>query len=196
MSSTNNPYGYTSGNPVNSSDPSGLFCIIGSNPGGGCRDGDVLNKFNRNFNPALQAELGYYYEYQVSKNGASNWQSAGDALRAVVGVTGTAAAGGAEIIDGALAGIGDGVTTVTSWAPAAEDANLAEPRWVQVGDATRTNFWKTGLPGGKFSLSYGWQSPEASFVNYITADVPNESLSWPSGAEWVKGFLGQRIYTP
>jgi len=36
---TGQPYAYTGDDPVNSVDPLGLFCLLGTNPGGGCRGG-------------------------------------------------------------------------------------------------------------------------------------------------------------
>ncbi|MCP4304188.1 MAG: RHS repeat-associated core domain-containing protein [bacterium] len=35
--STSEPFGYVAGNPLNTSDPLGLFCIFGKNPNGSCR---------------------------------------------------------------------------------------------------------------------------------------------------------------
>ena len=34
---TETPYAFVNGDPVNATDPLGLFCILGQNPGGGCR---------------------------------------------------------------------------------------------------------------------------------------------------------------
>jgi hypothetical protein len=34
---TGQPYAYTGDDPVNGTDPMGLFCLLGTNPGGGCR---------------------------------------------------------------------------------------------------------------------------------------------------------------
>lgn len=43
--------------------------------------------------------------------------------------------------------------TVTSWANEGITPDLNPGRWVQVGEATKPNFWKTGLPGPKLTLN-------------------------------------------
>ena len=88
--------------------------------------------------------------------------------------------------------------TVTSWADAGTKADLAAGRWVQLGPATKVNFYKTGLPGPKvYSQSeFPWMkysSSKADFANSITREVPASSLQWPTGGETWKGFIGQRI---
>ncbi len=92
-------------------------------------------------------------------------------------------------------------TTVTSWASKGTVPDLNPGRWVQLGEATRFNFWKTGLPGPKGC----WQNKApflriekspVPFENFITDRVPCSSLQWPKGAEKWKGFLGQRQIKP
>src|SRR5439155_1370866 len=54
--------------------------------------------------------------------------------------------------------------------------------WVMTGSQSLRNYW---MAGGPEFASYG---------NAITTQVGRGSLAWPSGWEFVKGFIGQRIY--
>ncbi len=88
---------------------------------------------------------------------------------------------------------GSKLKTVTSWADEGITPDLNPGRWVQLGEATKTNFWKTGLPGPKLHLSpLKLDSSKVPFSNSITGQVPASSLQWPSGWERWKGILGQR----
>jgi hypothetical protein len=83
--------------------------------------------------------------------------------------------------------------TVTSWADEGITPDLNPGRWVQLGEATKTNFWKTGLPGPKLHLSpLKLEFPSVPFSNSVTGQLPASSLQWPSGWEKWKGILGQR----
>ena len=57
--------------------------------------------------------------------------------------------------------------------------------WVMTGGPTARNWL---MAGAKPS----WLLPS----NQTVATALPGSLKWPSGWEWIKGFLGQRIYTP
>lgn len=90
------------------------------------------------------------------------------------------------------------MTRVTSWADEGITPDLQPGRWVQIGNRTRLNYIKTGLPGPKAYLqrSYPWvkfRSSRAPFSNAITEDVPTASLRWPSGWDKWRGMFGQRI---
>lgn len=86
-----------------------------------------------------------------------------------------------------------GMRRVTSWAETGTTPDLNPGRWVQLGDATRVNFWRTGLPGGKVQTNpLRYESSNVPFTNSITGQVPASSLRWPSGWEKPKGILGQR----
>jgi RHS repeat-associated protein len=56
---TGQPYAYTGDNPLNAVDPLGLICILGTNPGGGCRGAtevkNVVNIAGMAVNTAIQA---------------------------------------------------------------------------------------------------------------------------------------------
>jgi len=87
--------------------------------------------------------------------------------------------------------------TVTSWADKGITPDLNAGRWVQLGEATKLNFWRTGLPGPKVNLSL--TPPSASvrgskvpFSNSITNDIPSSSLQWPPGLDKWRGLFGQR----
>ncbi|MDT9002484.1 RHS repeat-associated core domain-containing protein, partial [Paucibacter sp. APW11] len=83
--------------------------------------------------------------------------------------------------------------TVTSWAGAGLIPDLAAGRWVMTGGATWGNYINTGLWGPQWSATAGWSWSVVPFANSITSQVTAASLRWPSGWEWFKGLLGQRI---
>lgn len=67
-----------------------------------------------------------------------------------------------------------------------------------LGGPTWSNFLRTGLWGPKGYISskfpfLRFEQPNVPFDNFITGEVPASALRWPSGAEFVKGFLGQRV---
>jgi RHS repeat-associated protein len=93
------------------------------------------------------------------------------------------------------------LVTVTSWADRGMVADLNAGRWVQLGEGTGWNFWKTGLPGGKFYRRTGFPwvrrvASNADRYNFVTQDVFRANLRWPTGWEAWKGLLGQRRYVP
>jgi hypothetical protein len=90
---------------------------------------------------------------------------------------------------------------LTSWASEGITPDLNLGRWVQLGDATKANFWKTGLLGPKATLQskapfLKIEGSKVPFANSITETVPTSSLQWPKGWEWWKGILGQRQIKP
>ncbi len=90
------------------------------------------------------------------------------------------------------------MTMVTSWADKGIIPDLNPGRWVMKGEATKWNFWKSGLPGpkvvrtGKFPY-FRIQKSQADFLNSITDEVPTSSLKLPPGPEVIKAPLGQRV---
>jgi RHS repeat-associated protein len=89
------------------------------------------------------------------------------------------------------------LTKVTSWADEGITPDLIPGRWVQLGDATKTNFWRTGLPGPKVHISLkppsvSVQGSKVPFTNSITDDIPTSSLQWPPGLDKWRGLFGQR----
>jgi RHS repeat-associated protein len=96
-----------------------------------------------------------------------------------------------------VATAGSKLKTVTSWADAGITPDLNPGRWVQLGDPTRWNYFKTGLGGPKIYRTdqfpfFTKQSSQVPFSNSVTGEVPASSLQWPSGWEKIKGILGQR----
>jgi len=74
---------------------------------------------------------------------------------------------------------------VTSWAQAGIDADLKSGRWVMVGGPTVMNYLKTGLWGGKLTLTtvfpfVQWKAADAPFRNFITGFVDQTSLLFPA----------------
>lgn len=92
----------------------------------------------------------------------------------------------------------DKLVRVTSWSTST-NTDLASGRWVMLGGPTKSNYYATGLTGGKyeFTKSYPFinklDTPVAPFTNFKSDFVPQSSLKWPSGWEAIKGVLGQRI---
>lgn len=91
------------------------------------------------------------------------------------------------------------VIQVTSWANG--DRDFTPGRWVQLGPATRINFWLTGLPGGKMHIDskFPWIWYERCDVGYdqhTTVWIDSNKLRAPSGLGadgWIKSLFGQRI---
>ncbi len=91
--------------------------------------------------------------------------------------------------------------TVTSWAAKGITPDLSPGRWVQLGEATKWNFFKTGLLGPKAYtkeafpfIRFEWSKVPLS--NSITGEVPVFKVQWPPGWEAWKGILGQRVLAP
>lgn len=76
-----------------------------------------------------------------------------------------------------------GLQTVTHWGPQGMQG-LRAGDWVMTGGNSIRNWIFSGTP-----LMY-------SFDNAITQEVSADSLSYPSGWEWIKGLVGQRVYNP
>ena len=127
---------------------------------------------------------------------SSNWATAKD--KAASTLLSLAAAGGGKLISVLKArGAVPGMTKVTSWADEGITPDLNPGRWVQLGDPTKWNFFKTGLGGPKIYRTdqfpfFTKQSSRVPFANSVTDEVPASSLQWPSGWEKIKGMLGQR----
>lgn len=86
--------------------------------------------------------------------------------------------------------------TVTSWASEGITPDLNPGRWVMKGGPTWANYIKTGLWGPQFEPGVGFFTSEVPFANSITGEIEETSLRWPSGWEFVKGLLGQRVIIP
>ena len=71
------------------------------------------------------------------------------------------------------------VVEVTRWG-----SPITTGSWVMVGRPDLRNY----ILSGAVELGY-------KFENFYTATVPGEYLRYPSGWEWIKGLIGQRIYT-
>ncbi|WKD51028.1 RHS repeat-associated core domain-containing protein [Microbulbifer spongiae] len=69
---------------------------------------------------------------------------------------------------------------VTQWTTTGQLG--ANTRWVMTGGNSYRNYVMAGGP-----------QLQASYSQSVTAAVSGNSLRWPSGGEWFKGFLGQRI---
>ena len=74
---------------------------------------------------------------------------------------------------------------VTSWAGRGQMPDLASGRWVMTGGTSLRNYGLSGVARTSSPNNF-----------YPTQVVPGSTLSYPSGWEWPKGLLGQRIYKP
>ena len=79
------------------------------------------------------------------------------------------------------------IQTITHWTGSSAvlaSGTIPSPAWVMTGGSSLRNWIFSGI-FRRYSLS-----------NAITQSVPSSALRWPSGWEWIKGFLGQRMYVP
>jgi RHS repeat-associated protein len=144
---------------------------------------------------ALQSanmSVGKVVGYSNILEGAMGWDlrsaqglSTGESwFRAGIGVvqTATFAVGAANSINAASSSVGP--TTVSRWESASEDSG-----WVMKGEASPSNYFRSGKWDPNPTNTFASPSSGHQFT------VPGESLSYPSGIDWWKGLIGQRIYT-
>jgi len=156
-----------------------------------------------------QNESWYYYDAGDAENkavGRAMLQIFSTAAPRLVGFSPTAAepllsAFGNGAARNITAGTAQNLIKVTSWASDGIVPDLNPGRWVQLGDATLWNFWKTGLPGPKGYLQRSppflkLEESTVPFSNSITGEVPANSLQWPSGLDKWRGIFGQRQIKP
>lgn len=69
--------------------------------------------------------------------------------------------------------------------------------WVMTGEASRWNFLMSGKMQPEWFPTFG-QPPNipATYSSGVTINVPPSSLSWPTGLDFWKGIVGQRMYNP
>jgi hypothetical protein len=121
--------------------------------------------------------------------GAQLYANGGDLSGVNWGEVGTWAAGGAllpglgaEVILGSAfsaTATSGSLVAVTQWGGSV--AAEASP-WVMVGGNTLRNYWMSGVP------ELGYERSDA-----VTWFVDESELAYPTGREWAKGLLGQRI---
>lgn len=119
-------------------------------------------------------DVGYQLWQNGGRLGCVQWSEA-----LLWGVNGALA--GALVPEGLL--VRGGMQTVTQWGAAG--ATELTPGWVMTGGNSLRNWLMAGGPELPYAVG-----------NSVTTTVETSSLSWPSGWQWVKGFIGQRIYTP
>jgi hypothetical protein len=71
---TGSPYGYVDGDPLDGSDPSGLFCLLGHS-GRGCRGGGTYNWSVTHLDPVSYVLPFYAKEYDSYNRGCGLWTS-------------------------------------------------------------------------------------------------------------------------
>ena len=116
-----------------------------------------------------------------------DWANGVDAGVSMVGTMGVGAAtrGGARSVN--LIENSSRTIPVSHWGT----KEISNGSWVMKGSGSRMDYLLSGkwqpewMPGKNIPVSYG----SGNVYN-----VPPGTLSFPSGGEWIKGFLGQRIY--
>ena len=182
---TRSPYGYVYGDPLNRVDPSGLApwdgtCIRGVNcPVETQSLGESWGQSFREDHPEVAQGIVDYSSGVLAVNPittATNATGLTDTGQKANTCSGWYTAGVVSmlLVDFAAGpSIGQGGGVVTHWG--------AESPWVMNGGKSWWNFIKSGMPG------------RAAYSSGVEASAEGLKLSWPSGIEWWKGFLGQRI---
>lgn len=193
-----NLYGYCDQDPVNCTDPTGLYSWE--------QFGDNVIDFGESdlgqgiigFGDTLAFGLPRVWREFTDTNAGVRTCSAGYRVGEGVGFIwgiamsmGMAAANSGRAIQAA-----DDLVQVTSWAEAGITPDLNVGRWVMVGGPTRWNYLRTGLFAWTHRTGRGILRVGAPFENYITGFVRRSQLQWPTGVEFIKGFFGQRILGP
>jgi uncharacterized protein RhaS with RHS repeats len=183
VAATREAYGYVYGNPLNYTDPSGLgidlpggFCIQYGPSDDSCNTtSDVI----RDEHPEVAQGIVDYSSGVLAVNPitmATNATGLTDTGQKANTCSGWYTAGVVSMLFVDFAAgpsIGQGGGVVTHWG--------AESPWVMNGGKSWWNFIKSGMPG------------RAAYSSGVEASAEGLKLSWPSGIEWWKGFLGQRI---
>ncbi len=72
--------------------------------------------------------------------------------------------------------------------------NQMVTQWTTVGEIGVSTKWvMTGSNSYRNYMMAGGPQLQASFSQSVTTTVARSNLRWPSGGEWAKGFLGQRM---
>lgn len=182
-----NLYRYTLGDPVNLIDPTGEDAWgVAADFAAGFGD-SVSFGITRHIREAMDDSSGVV---DPCSTAYSTGEYASIALSlASSGVTGVGRGG---LVLWGRRNAKDRLVTVTSWASRGIKPDLKPGRWVILGRPSYWNFLRTGLPGPKFQ--YGrFFSSNVPYTNSITGQVWKSQLKWPSGADWFRGFFGQRI---
>lgn len=199
---TRSAYGYVYGNPLNATDPSGLwagdgYCIMGVN----CKDGavsvgDSWGQSVREDNPEGAQQAVDFASGILSFNpitAATNATGLSDTDQYAVTCSGWYRSGQATMLAIDLAA-GGGLarntrTTVegpaTAWGTRGTQLELAPGRWVVPGGRTPGNYFKTTT----------WSNvPPASYGTSITGTV---RYAWDGGVSgFMRGLLGHRVVVP
>ena len=185
-----NLYAFCGGDPINQLDCMGesTFGDIVENPGaffGGFVDAISEGELMKGLAATADGFLPFCDPFEsVYSDECGNYDSAYDVSH-LCGAASFGAFMGAILAPEGLV-FGGSSQVVTHWSVTGEQA-LNAGDWVMTGSATIRNW-----------IMAGGLSPAVHWVRgspFVTA-VPKSALSFPKGWEWIKGLIGQRIYTP
>jgi hypothetical protein len=182
---TGQPYAYTGDDPVNAVDPLGLFCLLGTNPGGGCRGaseakavGRAVTSGVKKYDPFYSALEDYDKEYHARQDGCSLSTVFGFAAEAVV----------ADVETGASV---DGEGEVADAVDAAEDAGAQTLRHYTTQSAADA-ISKTGSIEPSLPTGLTWVTPDL----YATAGEAQSGLALSDTPEGYFEFPASRVVDP
>ena len=185
-----NLYAFCGGDPINQLDCMGESTMgdIVENPGaffGGFVDAISEGELMKGLAATADGFLPFCDPFEsVYSDECGNYDSAYDVSH-LCGAASFGAFMGAVLAPEGLV-FGGSSQVVTHWSVTGEQA-LNAGDWVMTGSATIRNW-----------IMAGGLSPAVHWVRgspFVTA-VPKSALSFPKGWEWIKGLIGQRIYTP
>jgi RHS repeat-associated protein len=198
---TGEPYAYAEDDPVNSSDPTGLWCIFGHNPNGGCRgSATVVNAWHQTDN-AWDCLTSACY---TTKQGAANaWAGAHNTLNYISGLPPVPAPYPCSNSDAYALGGQLPYFAVGLVVPGSEEAALLEEALADEGSS------------GGIDLAAGWRgtnmTDQESFAYHYAVhgdgltplEYAQDAQAWaasPSGAgtpvQLADGSWGLRYRTP
>ena len=167
---THQPYGYAGNNPTNNTDPTGLWCLLGTNTDGSCHGGTAYDNAVMRFDPAYLAVAGYANEWDAAEHGCSTLTIAKYAAQAVTGValTAFAAIGGL-----ATEGAAQSESGLVNLATDARTTHILE------GDGTGGGHLWPGA-AGKTPFPQSWSGGQ---IMHAISDIATDPAAWENAVQ-------------